>query len=245
MTMDTTTGTIMDTAITRTTDPAMARNGDLQALLRLMAWLSPAFPIGSFAYSGGLERAVQDGLVADAPGLGAWISALVRHGSAWNDAVLLAEAHAAKMDAARLAAVAELAEALAGSRERHQETMLLGEAFLSAAKAWPHAVFSLLPARTAYPVAVGAVAGAHGVDCEKALAAYLHAFASQAVSAGIRLGVAGQKDGVATLAALEDIIAETAGLAARSTLDDLGSATIQADIASLRHETQVTRLFRS
>jgi urease accessory protein len=218
---------------------------DLQALLRLMAWLSPAFPVGSFAYSGGLERAVHDGLVRDVTSLREWIAALIRHGSVWNDAVLLAEAHGAAEDAARLVETAELAEALAGSKERHQETMLLGEAFLSAARAWPHPVFSILPAKAAYPVAVGAVAGAHGISREKAVAAFLHALASQMLSAGIRLGVTGQKDGVAILAGLEDVIAEVAKRAAQSSLDDLGAATVQADIASLRHETQGTRLFRS
>ncbi|MFT4183770.1 MAG: urease accessory protein UreF [Rhizobium sp.] len=227
------------------TESSATDGRDLQALLRLMAWLSPAFPVGSFAYSGGLERAVHDGLVRDATELRHWITALVGHGSAWNDAVLLAEAHGAGEDAVRLAEVAELAEALAGSKERHQETMLLGEAFLSAARAWPHPVFSILAAKTAYPVAVGAVARAHAISCEQALAAFLHALASQMVSAGIRLGVSGQKDGVAILAALEDVIAETAKRAAQSSLDDLGSATVQADIASLRHETQGTRLFRS
>ena len=227
------------------TGVSATRDKDLQALLRLMAWLSPAFPVGSFAYSGGLERAVHDGLVRDVTTLRDWIAALIRHGSVWNDAVLLAEAHGAAEDAARLAEAAELAEALAGSKERHQETMLLGEAFLSAASAWPHPVFSILPAKTAYPVAVGAVAGAHDISREKALAAFLHALASQMLSAGIRLGVTGQKDGVAILAGLEDVIAEIAKRAAQSSLDDLGAATVQADIASLRHETQGTRLFRS
>ncbi|MBM7050015.1 MULTISPECIES: urease accessory protein UreF [Rhizobium] len=222
-----------------------ADDRNLQALLRLMAWLSPAFPVGSFAYSGGLERAVHDGLVHDSKSLRDWIVTLIQHGPVWNDAVLLAEAHHAGEDALRLAAVAELAEALAGSKERHNETMLLGEAFLSAAAAWPHRIFSMLPAKTAYPIAVGAVAGAHEVSVDKTLAAFLHALASQMLSAGIRLGVTGQKDGVAILAALEDIIAEVARRAAQSNLDDLGAATVQADIASLRHETQGTRLFRS
>jgi urease accessory protein len=238
------TGMTMATIIP-TTDLAMTQDRDLQALLRLMAWLSPAFPIGSFAYSGGLERAVHDGLVRDAAGLADWISTMLTHGTGWNDSVLLAEAHGAFDDGERLSDVAELAEALAGSRERHQETMLLGEAFLSAAVAWPHPVFALLQPKTAYPVAVGAVAGAHGVACRDAVAAFLHAAASQAVSSGIRLGVAGQKDGVAILAGLETRIAEIALRAARSTLDDLGTATVQADIAGLRHETQATRLFRS
>ncbi|MDC9810923.1 MULTISPECIES: urease accessory protein UreF [Rhizobium] len=223
----------------------MTRDDELQALLRLTAWLSPAFPIGSFAYSGGLERAVADGLVTDAASLAAWVGTLIDHGSVWNDAVLLAESHRGQAEPARLAEVAALAEALAGSRERHQETMLLGDAFLAAARAWPNEVFERLPGKVAYPIAVGAVAGAHGIGPETVLAVFLHAYASQAMSSGIRLGVAGQRDGVAVLAGLEERIAEVARRAAASTLDDLGSATVQADIASLRHETQATRLFRS
>ncbi|MEZ2131071.1 MULTISPECIES: urease accessory protein UreF [unclassified Sinorhizobium] len=223
----------------------MSEDAELQALMRLTAWLSPAFPIGSFAYSGGLERAVHDGLVSDADGLAEWISALIRHGSVWNDAVLLAGAHGASGDLGQLTEIAELAEALAGSQERHQEAMLLGEAFLAAAGAWPHPVLQWRDGRMAYPVAVGLVTGIHGIALESVLALFLHALASQGVSAGIRLGIAGQKDGVRILAGLEHLIAQTARLAARSSLDDLGSAAVQADIASLRHETQTTRLFRS
>ncbi|MBX5160130.1 MULTISPECIES: urease accessory protein UreF [unclassified Rhizobium] len=223
----------------------MTRDRELHALLRLTAWLSPAFPIGSFAYSGGLERAVADGLVTDAASLAAWIGTLIGHGSVWNDAVLLAESHRCQEEPVRLVEIAALAAALAGSRERHQEIMLLGEAFLAAARAWPDGVFDRLPDKVAYPVAVGAVTGAHGIEPEKALAAFLHAYVSQAVSSGIRLGVAGQRDGVAVLAGLEERIAEVARRAAASSLDDLGSATVQADIAGLRHETQATRLFRS
>jgi len=223
----------------------MTGDCELQALLRLTAWLSPAFPVGSFAYSGGLERAVADGLVTDAASLAAWIGTLIGHGSVWTDAVLLAESHRWQEEPERLAEIAALAEALAGSRERHQETMLLGEAFLAAARAWPDGVFERLPDKAAYPVAVGAVTGAHGIGAEKALAVFLHAYASQAVSSGIRLGVTGQKDGVAVLAGLEESITEVARRAAVSSLDDLGSATVQADIAGLRHETQATRLFRS
>lgn len=223
----------------------MTEADDLQGLLRLMAWLSPAFPVGSFAYSGGLERAVHDGLVSDAAGLETWISTLLTHGSIWNDAVIFAAAWRGQGDAAEIADLAALAEALAGSRERHQETMLLGDAFLTAARAWDDPVFERLPQQAAYPVAVGAVSGAHAIALDKALAAFLHAYVSQAVSAGIRLGVAGQKDGVATLAKLEPLIAGVAAEASAATTEDLGSAAIQADISTLRHETQNSRLFRS
>lgn len=217
---------------------------DLAALLRLLTWLSPAFPVGAFAYSGGLERAVHDGL-RDAHALEDWVSGLIAHGSAWNDAVLLAQAHAGFDDANHLRDLAALAVALSGSRERHAETLALGAAFITAASVWQHPVFALLAPDTAYPVAVGAVAGAHGIGLESTVAAYLHAVASQQVSAAIRLGISGQRAGVALLAGLETRIADVTGRAARSTLGDLGSAAIATEIAALRHETQTTRLFRS
>lgn len=214
-------------------------------LLRLMTWLSPAFPVGAFSYSGGLEQVVADGDVGDADTLRDWLESLLAHGNLWNDAVLFAEAHRAAGDAGRLAEVVELAEALAGSAERHRETMLQGEAFLAAAASWPHPILAGLGGAAAYPVAVGAVAAAHGVTAEAGLAAYLHAVLSNLVSVAIRCGVVGQRHGVAVLATLEARIAALAAAAARSTLDDLGSTTMRAEIASLRHETLPTRLFRS
>lgn len=218
---------------------------ETRALLRLMAWLSPAFPVGGFAYSGGLERAVHDRLVTDAASLEAWLATLLQNGTLWNDAVLFAEAQAAKGSAEALAELAELGLALAGSAERHLETLSLGRAFLSAAIAWPHPVFDALPRDCPYPVAVGAVAEAHGIATVPALAAFLHAALSQGVSAGIRLGVAGQQQGVAILVRLEPAMADVAARATCARLDALGTATVQADIASLRHETQASRLFRS
>lgn len=223
----------------------MSGESGVAALLRLMAWMSPAFPVGGFSYSGGLEKAVEDGRVRNATELSGWVETLLLHGSLWNDAVFLAEAWRCSQDALALSKAADLGRALAGSAERYRETVLLGDAFVSAAGAWPHKVLELLPQDVPYPVAVGAVAAGHGVPLRETLAAFLHAGVSQIVSAGIRLGVAGQRDGVAILAASEVAIAEMAARAVPSTLDDLGSATIIADTAAMRHETQGTRLFRS
>ncbi len=223
----------------------MIEDRGVAALLRLMAWMSPAFPVGGFSYSGGLEKAVEDRRVGDAAALRDWLETLLRCGSLWNDAVFLAHAWRNAEDAAVLSETADLARALAGSAERYRETVLLGDAFVAAAGAWPHAVLDVLPKDVPYPIAVGAVAAGHAVPLRDTIAAFLHAGVSQIVSAGIRLGVAGQKDGVAILAASEAIIAETAARAMQSTLDDLGSATIIADTAAMRHETQGTRLFRS
>jgi urease accessory protein len=214
-------------------------------LLRLLTWLSPAFPVGAFAYSHGLEQAIHDGAVRSATQLEAWIAALVQHGSGWTDAVLCKAAWeaAAAHDAAALADVAELAQALPASLERRRETLAQGEAFLAAAKPWlPQAEHKpALP----YPVAVGALAGALGVPRAATLTAWLHAFCANLVSAAVRAVPLGQTDGVAVIAGLEPAILAAVARAAASTLDDLGSAAIISDIAAMRHETLQPRLFIS
>jgi len=219
------------------------------ALLKLMTFLSPAFPVGAFSYSHGLEFLIDKGDLRTADALTSWIAELLTRGSLWNDAVLLAAAHrAARLDAtAELVEVAALAEALAGSRERHLETMAQGRAFLEAvAPAWPCAILDCFGKEgAAYPVAVGAVAAAHEIALEAALPAYLNAVVANLVSVGVRLVPLGQSAGLKVLASLHQEIAATARRAEVSSLDDLGSATVLAEIAAMRHETQYSRVFRT
>lgn len=218
---------------------------DDQSLLRLMTWLSPAFPVGGFAYSGGLEAAAREGHVNNTAEIKEWLESAISHGQFHNDAVLLAEAWHAHGDAARATAVADLARALAGSAERHLEITAQGDAFIEAAMPWSPAVAETLSHETPYAVAVGAIAAANGIDLQDTLVAWLHALTSQLVSAAIRLSLLGQREAMALLAELEPTILEAARRARNSTLDDLGSATVIADIMSARHEQLHSRLFRS
>lgn len=211
-------------------------------LLRLLTWLSPAFPVGAFGFSHGLETAIRDGRVHDAATLEAWITGITEHGGGWTDAVLLAAAWAEADDAAALADLAELAEALAPSLERRRETLSQGEAFLTAVSAWRDPP---LKGAIPYCVAVGAVAGVALIPLESILTAWLHAFAANLVSVAVRALPLGQRQGVAVIATLEPVILATAGRAAVSSLDDLGSAAICSDIAAMRHETLDGRLFVS
>lgn len=241
----------------------MAEAASSLTLLRLMSWLSPAFPVGAFAYSHGLEQAIHAGLVRDRQSLTDWLVNLVEHGSGRNDAVLLAEAWRTAGTNCGVA-VAELAEAMAGSKERQMETTLQGAAFAAAMDSWEAEQFDdsgrerlaarglaastpSLPSSSAtpYPVAVGLAAARHGIALEPALAAYLHAFTSNLIQASVRLVPLGQRDGVATVAALEPVILATAKNAAGSTLDELGSCTVMSDIMSMQHETLYSRVFRS
>ncbi|GAA2838161.1 urease accessory protein UreF [Aminobacter aminovorans] len=235
---------LITTTMATTIITTMTERGNA-SLLRLMAWLSPAFPVGGFSYSHGLEQAVHDNLIASRDDLAAWLTALAEIGSGWNDAVLFAESWRRAATDGDLREVAELAEALAGSRERHMESMLQGEAFLSAAAAWPHPVIARLPAECPYCVAVGAVAGAHGITLEYALAAWLQAFSTNLIQAAIRLSVIGQTAATSIIAGFEPVALGVGARAAVSTLDDLGSAALTSDIMAMRHETQHSRLFRS
>jgi urease accessory protein len=231
----------------------MTRSSDDSAsLYRLLAWLSPAFPVGAFSYSGGIEWAVEAGDVTDAASLQRWLAVVIGEGGGFCDAVLFVHAHraAAMGDVGAMRAVAELAAALAPSKERHLETTSQGGAFVAAIRAaWPCAALDRLAEAwtgpLAYPVAVGVSASGHGIAIEPALRGYLHALSANLISAGLRLIPLGQTDGQRVLAALEPLVATTAQRALGTPLDQIGSAAFRADLASLHHETQYTRLFRS
>jgi urease accessory protein len=217
-----------------------------------MAWLSPAYPVGAFSYSSGIEWAAEAGDIKDAESLRRWLAVVIGAGGTFCDAVFLVHAHraAAAGDDKALGAAAELAAAFAPSKERHLETTAQGRAFLEATRAaWPCDALDRLVAAwdgpIAYPVAVGVAAAGHGIAVEAALHAYLHAVTANLISAGVRLVPLGQTEGQRLIAVLEPVVAETARRALESSLDDAGSAAFRADIASMKHETQYTRLFRS
>ncbi len=218
------------------------------ALLRLLAWLSPAFPTGGYAWSHGVEWAVDRAEIRDGATLRCWVAGILRHGSGRNDAILLRHAHRAANDLAALANITELALAAQPSRERRAETVGQGNAFLAAASAWQPTGLRALGDKVGdipYPVAVGVLAGAQGIAEDDAALGLLQAFAANLISAAVRLVPLGQSTGLAVLAALEADILAVARETTQKTLDDLGGACFRSDIAAMRHETQYTRLFRS
>jgi urease accessory protein len=231
--------------------PAMS-DAETAALYRLMTWLSPSFPVGAFSYSSGIEWAVEAGDITDAASLRNWLAAMLGEGSGFCDAVFLARTHraASAQDEAALREIAELAAAFVPSRERQLETSTQGRAFIDIARsAWAcdglDGMVAACGGPIVYPVAVGVVSAAHGISLAPATHAFLHAVVSNWISAGARLVPLGQTDSQRILAGLEADVVATAKRALTASPDDLGSATFRADLASLRHETQYTRLFRS
>lgn len=227
-------------------------SSEAEAIYRLMAWLSPSYPVGAFSYSHGLEYAVEAGFVHDAHSTIEWLEDVIRMGGARNDGVFFACAHRAtsQNNWPGLRDAAQLAAAHAPSAELALETGAQGAAFIRATRdAWPCDALERLahiwPGPYAYPVAVGAAAAGHGIDADRGLAAYLQAFAANLVSAAVRLVPLGQSDGQRIVAGLSPAILEMAVDLRDATLDDIGAASLMVDYCSMRHETQYTRLFRS
>jgi urease accessory protein len=222
-------------------------------LYRLLAWLSPAYPVGAFSYSHGVETAVEEGFITDRASLVAWLETVLERGTGLVDGALFATAWRA-VDTADWPAfdvVAERAAAWRGTSEMALESRQQGGSFLSITRtAWPHPSLDTAHERTggelALPAAVALAAAAHGIALEVALLGYLHAFVANLISAAVRTVPLGQTDGQRALAALEPAVRRTAEAAlAATSLDEIGTATPLLDWCSLRHETQYTRLFRS
>lgn len=211
------------------TDPA--------ALLTLTQWLSPAYPVGAFSYSHGLEWAVESGDVRDRASFGDWLTDILAHGAGRNDAILLAAAYRARTPAE----TDRLARALTPSRERLAETTLQGAAFARATAA----IWGTPPDGFCYPVAVGVAARRCGLPLRDTLALFLHGFAGNLCAAAMRLVPLGQSDGQAVLAASTPLCRALAEKALTETPDDIAGCVLAADIASMKHETQETRLFQS
>ena len=228
----------------------------MSTLPLLLTWFSPAFPIGSFAYSHGLEWAVEAGDVGDEATLTAWIADVLQWGGGRSDAIVLRHAHrlgagvgAGLADGlgdglgngAGLAGLSALAEAAQPSRERREETMAQGSAFALAGRVWA----DLGLERVAFPVAVGALAARCGVGEEEAALGFVHAFSANLVGAAVRLVPLGQTAGLRVMAALAPEVAAVVAGTRAAGLDEIGGACFRSDIAAMRHETQYTRLFRT
>jgi urease accessory protein len=222
------------------------------ALYRLMTWLSPAYPVGAFSYSHGLEYAVEAGLVHDVASMTQWIEAVLEQGAGRIDAALFVAAWRAadSTDDAALETVVELATAWRSTAETALESSAQGAAFVSVTgKVWPCQALDRLAVRhdgkLPLSVAVGAGCAAHEVPLLPSVTAFLQAFAANLVSAGVRLVPLGQTDGQRAIAALESVVARCAATALDARLEELGSAAPLLDWCSMQHETQYTRLFRS
>jgi urease accessory protein len=221
------------------------------SFLRLQSWLSPTFPNGAYSYSHGLEWAVEAGHVHDRSSLVDWLEADLCYGSGRNEAVFFSEAYRCAIDddRAKLMRVAELAAASRGTSEFALESSQQATACLNTLRrVWSDRILDLfleIQCQPVLAVVLGARSARERIPAGVALPAFLHSYVANLVIAGVRLIPLGQTDGQLAIAELEDAVLSTSAQGTCATLDDLGSAGFMVELASIAHETQYTRLFRS
>jgi urease accessory protein len=208
------------------------------ARLLAVQLLSPAFPTGAFAFSQGLEWAMDAGLVRDGASLEIWLADVLEHGSGWSDAVILS---LALRPGAEDAALDELSRALCLTSERLTETLEQGAAFARVATA----LTGTPGDQVALPVAVGRACAGLGLPRSEVIALYLHGQALTQVQAAVRFLPLGQAEGQRILTRLGPLILRLAARAADAGEDDLGGCALGAEISQARHETMETRIFRT
>lgn len=218
------------------TDVLMATATDL---LTLTQWFSPAFPVGAFAYSHGLEWAIDVGDVTSAEQVSAWVSDVLRHGAGWNDSLFITAGYHSGTD--DLAEIDAMSRAFAASAERLKETRLQGAAFCDVTGA----IWAVELKGLTYPVAVGRAARLQGLPLDLTNQIYLQAFVSNLAAVAMRLVPLGQTEGQRLIRDLTPLCCTIAEAAANATLDDLASSSFMTDIAAMKHETQYSRIFRT
>jgi urease accessory protein len=225
------------------------------AVLRLQSWFSPSFPTGAYSYSHGLEWAVEAGDIHDRATLIDWLEVDLCYGSGRNEAIFFSEAWrcTANDDRAKLCSIAELAAAFRGTAEFALESSQQASACLATLRrVWPDEILEWLAqmlcerdVRPAMAVVLGVRSARERVPASVALPAFLQSYSANLVNAGVRLIPLGQTDGQLAIAGLEEAVLFASTEALQSTVDQLGSAAFMVDLASMAHETQYTRLFRS
>ena len=205
--------------------------------MTVMQWMSPAFPIGAFAYSHGLEWAIDKDHVSNGEKLQKWITDLLEYGSLRTDAIfisLILRGHDAKK-------MNELSMALCPAGERLLETKLQGSAFAKVIEdVWQQDIGEL-----SLPIAVALAAKNQSIEQDLILPAYLHAFCSNLISAAIRLIPIGQTEGQRIMLELYTTISDLVHTAYESEIDDLNSACFFSDVSAMEHEYLQPRIFKT
>jgi len=206
---------------------------------KVMAWLSPSFPLGAFAYSHGLEFEISEGNVSTSEELYEWLKDILRFGSVWNDLVLFCNSY--KTDVNSLNELSDIAKAFAQSKERYYETIEMGNAFSKIISSIEGVYLKGMP----LPIIMGYIAKIENVSLPYILPLYAHSFISNLISVSIRLLPLGQTDAQKLLFSLFPIIDDVSKEALKSNIGDMRNKCVLADLASMKHETLKVRLFKS
>ncbi len=207
-------------------------------LLTLAQWLSPGYPLGSFAYSHGLEELVAAEQVKTEDDLLAWLETVLTDGAGASDALFIS---ASARQEQPIPDLDSLALAFAGSQERRLETLSQGRAFAAVTSD----VWGLDLEGQCFPVVFGEALTAMCLPLKDGIMLYLQGFVSNISSGAIRLGVTSQTGAQRIIQTLSDTIKQCTTDALDHDLSDLKSNAFLSDLAAIAHETRQPRIFRT
>ena len=216
------------------------------ALLRLLQLSSAALPVGGYAFSQGMESAVEAGWLPDAASTRAWLELQLRESQARVDLPLLARAHAAasRGDAGQLAYWNDYTLACRETAELRLADVAMGEALVRLLRHLQ--VATVLPEGEITFVAAFAAAASHfGLDERLALHGYSWAWLENQVAAATKLVPLGQSAAQTLLGELLEVLPETLDIALGLADEHIGASLPGLALASCWHESQYSRLFRS
>jgi len=220
------------------------------ALLRLLQLASPSLPVGAYSYSEGLEYAVEQRTVTDAATLRKWLEDALQYGSVRVEAAVLVRAYDARI-ADKDNAVRYWNEWLTAARESEEirlQNHEMGRALLKLLAELdppPRGISSLLAQPCNFAVAFAIAAANWNIMRDAAIVGYLQTWTANMINAGVKLIPLGQTAGQRLLWDLQSTIESAARAAVTVADEDLAVANWGQALASMRHETQYSRLFRS
>jgi urease accessory protein len=227
------------------------RNGEpsTQRIAALLQLASPMLPVGAFAYSQGLERAVHDGWIANAEDAGRWIADLLQGPMARFEAPVWLRLSRACVANDRIA-FASWNDRYLASRETAElraETLQMGASLAALARDLRIDTGQRLDVsnRITFPAAFAVVALHFDLGERDGLVAYLWSWAENQVAAALKAVPLGQLAGQRILLELQRAVTDAIDVACELDDDDLASAAPGLALASALHESQYSRLFRS
>jgi urease accessory protein len=223
---------------------------DLQ-MLSLLQIASPILPVGGYSYSEGLEALIETGVIDNKEKLCLWIEQELRYGSIRVDAAVMLRA-AQSVDSSDWTTLKAWNAWLSAARETEelrQQSWQMGHSLLrllvELGVTQSQSLASTVGSPCNYAIAFGMAVGSWQLEHSAAVMGYLHSWASNLIGAGVKLIPLGQTAGQQLLFEKRSLLVEVTReiLALRD--EDLSSCGWGLALASMAHQTQYTRLFRS
>ena len=232
---------------THTEGEYVLNNNSLLCLLQLA---SPALPVGAYSYSEGLETLVEASTIGDRDSLKQWLTAELRYGAIRLETAVVLRSYKSVITGDRQA-LYDWNAWLSAARETEElrnSSWQMGRSLSQLATELQPQIAPLLNAVEQpcnYAIAFGIVAAFWQIQLQAALLGYLQSWLTNLVTAGIKLIPLGQTTGQQLLLEFQPLLIDTLNTVLKLEDDELCSCSLGLSLASMAHETQYTRLFRS